>query len=105
MEVSDYLRFVFALIFVLALIGLVSWAVRRFNVGERLLSPRRQGRRLRIMETATVDSKRRLVLVRSDDREHLLLIGGASDVVVESGRAARDPAAAAEEIELTEAGE
>jgi flagellar protein FliO/FliZ len=36
-----------------------------------------------------VDAKRRLVLVRRDDREHLLLLGATQDVVVESGIAAR----------------
>src|SRR5262249_49192395 len=32
---------------------------------------------------ATIDSRRRLVLIRRDNVEHLLIIGGPSDVVVE----------------------
>ncbi len=39
--------------------------------------------RLTVMDAAIVDSRRRLVLVRRDDVEHLLLIGGPTDVVVE----------------------
>src|SRR5690606_1835507 len=39
--------------------------------------------RLAVMDAAAVDSHRRLVLVRRDDVEHLILIGGPSDVVVE----------------------
>src|SRR5262249_46846828 len=36
-----------------------------------------------VIDQATVDSRRRLVLIRRDNVEHLLIIGGPSDVVVE----------------------
>ncbi len=39
--------------------------------------------RLAVMDAAAVDSRRKLVLVRRDNVEHLLMIGGPSDVVVE----------------------
>jgi hypothetical protein len=45
----------------------------------------RRGSRLGISEYHEIDKNRRLVLIRRDDVEHLLLIGGAQDVVVESG--------------------
>jgi hypothetical protein len=45
----------------------------------------RKGSRLGISEYHELDKTRRLVLVRRDDVEHLLLIGGAHDVVVEGG--------------------
>ena len=45
----------------------------------------RKGQRLGISEYHEIDKTRRLVLVRRDDTEHLLLIGGAHDLVVESG--------------------
>ena len=88
MDVSNYLRFLFALIFVLALIALLSWLIKRFGFGGRYMPVRGQARRMRVMETVTVDAKRRVVLLRCDEREHLLLIGGASDVVIEAGRPA-----------------
>lgn len=54
--------------------------------------------RLAVTEYLEIDKQRRLVLVRRDNVEHLLLIGGAHDVVVESairpGTEARRPAAA-----------
>jgi outer membrane biosynthesis protein TonB len=37
------------------------------------------------MDATAVDSHRRLVLIRRDDVEHLILIGGPTDVVVEQG--------------------
>jgi Flagellar biosynthesis protein, FliO len=45
----------------------------------------RRGQRLGISEYHEIDETRRLVLVRRDETEHLILIGGAQDIVVESG--------------------
>ncbi len=45
----------------------------------------RKGQRLGISEYHEIDKTRRLVLVRRDETEHLILIGGAQDIVVESG--------------------
>ncbi len=39
--------------------------------------------RLAVMDAASVDAKRRLVLIRRDDVEHLIMIGGPSDIVIE----------------------
>jgi Flagellar biosynthesis protein, FliO len=44
----------------------------------------RRGARLGISEYYEIDKTRRLVLVRRDDTEHLLLIGGSQDIVVEA---------------------
>lgn len=55
----------------------------------RAFSPRvaggRRGQRLAISEFYEVDKQRRLVIVRRDGVEHLLLIGGAQDIVIETG--------------------
>ncbi|MQT13876.1 flagellar biosynthetic protein FliO [Segnochrobactrum spirostomi] len=40
--------------------------------------------RLELMETLPIDNRRRLVLVRRDGVEHLILVGGVTDVVVEA---------------------
>lgn len=45
----------------------------------------RRGSRLGISEYREIDKQRRLVLVRRDGVEHLLLIGGNEDLVVETG--------------------
>jgi hypothetical protein len=78
------LTFFFAFVIVLALIGLVAWLVRRF-AGNRLGTAGNRGRlpRLAVIDAAAVDGRRRLVLVRRDNVEHLLMIGGPSDIVVE----------------------
>jgi hypothetical protein len=47
--------------------------------------PRDPERRLDVVEQANVDGRRRLVLIRRDDVEHLILTGGPVDVVIETG--------------------
>jgi flagellar protein FliO/FliZ len=81
---STQLTFFFAFVVVLALIGAAAWLVRRF-AGNRLGSNANRGRmpRLAVIDAAAVDGRRRLVLVRRDNVEHLLMIGGPSDIVVE----------------------
>jgi flagellar protein FliO/FliZ len=76
--------FFFAFVAVLALIGVAAWLVRRF-AGNRLGSNTNRGRmpRLAVIDAAAVDGRRRLVLVRRDNIEHLLMIGGPTDIVVE----------------------
>ncbi len=85
MDIDVYLRFLLALVFVLALIGILAWAARRFGLGVRTLPNRNRTRRLAIVEVAAVDSKRRLVLVRRDDKEHLVLLGANSELLIEPG--------------------
>jgi hypothetical protein len=41
--------------------------------------------RLGVSEQAAVDSRRRLVLIRRDGVEHLIMTGGPVDVVIETG--------------------
>src|SRR5690606_30623460 len=41
--------------------------------------------RLQVLDAAAVDTRRRLVLVRRDEVEHLAMIGGPTDIVIESG--------------------
>jgi Flagellar biosynthesis protein, FliO len=44
----------------------------------------RRGQRLGITEFHEIDKTRRIVLVRRDDVEHLIMIGGNQDIVIES---------------------
>jgi flagellar protein FliO/FliZ len=83
MEISQYLRFVVALIAVLFLVGAVAWAGRRFGLIPRATGAT-QGRRLRVLEVAQIDARRRLVLVQRDEVEHLILLGQSADLLVES---------------------
>ena len=65
-------RFFLAFLIVLGLIGATAWAVRRFGAG-RLggAGTRARQPRLAVVDHASVDSRRRLILVRRDNIEHL----------------------------------
>jgi flagellar protein FliO/FliZ len=76
-------RFFVAFLVVLALIGLTAWLVRRFGANRLGNATRGRQPRLAVIDAATVDGRRRLVLIRRDNVEHLLMIGGPSDLVVE----------------------
>jgi hypothetical protein len=81
---SQTFLFLVSFVAVLVLIGLAAWLVRRF-AGNRLGANTNRGRmpRLAVIDAAAVDNRRRLVLVRRDNVEHLLMIGGPTDIVVE----------------------
>jgi hypothetical protein len=74
------------------------WSYRVATTGDTSFSfawlfPPRPEPRLAVMEQASVDRMRRLVLIRRDDVEHLIMTGGPVDVVIETGIAApRDEA-------------
>jgi hypothetical protein len=87
---SQNMQVIIAAIAVLALLVIILLAWRAF-------SPRmagRRGQRLGISEYHEIDKSRRLVLVRRDNVEHLILIGGGQDVVIEPGITAATIAAA-----------
>lgn len=85
MDMENYMRFIAALIFVLALIGVAAWLARRFGFGTRSGPVRGGQRRLQVVEIATIDAKRRAILFRRDDTEHLIVTGGITDLVIETG--------------------
>lgn len=76
MALADIARALFALVITLGLVGLAAVGVRRFGPEwiVRLQRPKRD-RRLAIVESLPLDPARRLVLVRLDNRERLLLLG------------------------------
>jgi hypothetical protein len=78
-------QFVVVTILLVLVLAVLAWLLGRRKSGSVSRGPAR-GRqpRLSIMEAAIVDSKRRLVLVRRDQIEHLVMIGGPTDIVVET---------------------
>src|SRR5580698_5473012 len=84
-EMPFVVKFFLAFLLVLGLIGVGAWGLRRFTAG-RFGGDRSRGRqpRLGYIDHAVIDNRRRLILVRRDNVEHLLLIGGPTDVVVEA---------------------
>jgi flagellar protein FliO/FliZ len=83
-DLSVLMKFLVAFVVVFAVLGAAGYLWRRLNGGNLVaLGPRGRQPRLAVIDAASVDGRRRLVLVRRDNVEHLLLIGGPTDVVVE----------------------
>jgi flagellar protein FliO/FliZ len=88
MDAESYLRFVLALVVVVGMILAVTWVMKRLGVGNNAMGPLGRKRRLRTVESATIDSRHRLVLVRRDAVEHLVLISPTGSQLIEAGIAA-----------------
>ena len=82
MNFLDLARAIFGLAFTLGIIGLCAWAARRYapQLMARLQAERGE-RRLAVVETLVLDPARRLVLVRVDDEERLLLLGEGRELI------------------------
>lgn len=85
MDAYEYLRFIVALIFVLGLIGALTLAARKMGYGFQSSMGGNKQRRLELVEVLPIDTKRRLVLVRRDNVEHLILMAPSSEILVEHG--------------------
>ena len=68
----------------LALVG-VLWLVRKRAASTFIRGGKNRMPRLAVLDATAVDTRRRLVLIRRDDVEHLVMIGGPTDIVIESG--------------------
>ncbi|MCA1405152.1 flagellar biosynthetic protein FliO [Ensifer sp. IC3342] len=73
----------------------VLWIMRHRPSSPFVRGGKNRQPRLAVLDAAAVDARRRLVLVRRDDVEHLIMIGGPTDIVIES-RIAPDGAPAAQ---------
>ncbi len=80
----------YLIVFALMALGAVAlmWVAKGYMNGQSpsaAIFGARPERRLGIIEQANVDGRRRLLLIRRDNVEHLIMTGGPVDVVVETG--------------------
>ena len=62
----------------------VLWVIRKKPSSPFVRGGRARQPRLAVVDATAVDARRRLVLVRRDNVEHLIMIGGPTDIVIES---------------------
>lgn len=80
-------KFVIAAVVVvlgLLCLALVLWIIRGRPSSPFIRGGRNRTPRLAVLDAAAIDTRRRLVLVRRDDVEHLIMIGGPTDIVIET---------------------
>lgn len=81
---AQAIQFLIPLIFVLALIVVLAWALKLIRHPTHRAMAKGRHPRLSKMDSTPIDAKRSLILVRRDNVEHLILIGGSNDLVIES---------------------
>ncbi|MGG2477808.1 flagellar biosynthetic protein FliO, partial [Rhizobium sp. BR5] len=70
----------------LLVLAIALWLLRRRSGSAPFIrGGRNRQPRLQVLDATAVDARRRLVLVRRDNVEHLVMIGGPTDIVIESG--------------------
>ncbi|CAH1676182.1 conserved hypothetical protein [Hyphomicrobiales bacterium] len=88
LELTTAQRLIVAVVVILVLLALLGLFVRQIKGGRLRLHGQAGGRqrqpRLGVVDTYDLDRQRQLILIRRDNIEHLIMIGGASDVVVET---------------------
>lgn len=84
MDSTQVLKVIMAFALVLSLMWLLSFLIKKFG-DSKFMTVNRADRRLKLIEHLPIDTKNRLVLVRRDDKEHLLLVSHEHALVVEQG--------------------
>lgn len=83
-DIIYYMRFAASLVFVLCLMGVISFVLKKFNIGN-IAQQAGNKKRLSVSEIMPLDSRRRAVLVRRDDVEHLVILGVNGETLLETG--------------------
>lgn len=108
---SDGVIYIVSITLLIALAGLAFWIARQsLGLGGMKMfqgKPKRVG----VVESTSLDGRRRLLLIRRDNVEHLIMTGGPVDVVIETGipllmrhgNGLRDPLARTEPTVTSEA--
>lgn len=90
MDTALLLKALAAFALVVSLMLAFSWFLKRIGLSETSVLRGNGKRRLKVVEHLALDHRRRLVLVRCDAKEHLLVLGPGGETVVESGLPAID---------------
>jgi flagellar protein FliO/FliZ len=83
MDLIDVARYFGALILVMGLLGVAWLATKRYGVPGVI--QRQSLRRLSVVETMMIGSRYKLLLVKRDGTEHLVMMGPQGASVIESG--------------------
>lgn len=81
-SLTQLMKFAAALVFVLALMAGLGIIMRRFASNHPITAPGKK--RLKIVEVLPLDARRRAVLLKRDNREHLVILGANGETVVET---------------------
>ena len=84
MDNVDFARFVFAFLFVIGLIGAAGFLLKRVAGTSKWMGTQQDTDRIQVVQTRYLDAKRKVVLIRRDNKEHLLLLADGQALVIEA---------------------
>ena len=99
MVLLDIARIIFALIAVIGMIGLAAVAAKKLGLQSGAISLQR-ARRLALVETLSLDPRRRAAIIACDGREHLIILDAARVTVIERSIPVREAAESADPFAL-----
>lgn len=87
-ETQIYFNSIIGLCFVIGLIFLCAYIARKYGV--HAATGRQAAGRIAVVASRSLDVKNRLVLIRKDDKEHLILISPQGVQVIETSEAKKE---------------
>lgn len=84
MDVIDPIRALLSFGFVLALMGACAFLAKRFLVRSGYMPNVMKSNRLAVVELKMVDAKHKLVMLRADEKEHVVLLGGSEPLLLQT---------------------
>lgn len=92
MDMLDFARYFAGLVLVLGLLAGFAYLLRRGMMQGIFpgLAGAQTHRRMRVSESLLLDPRRRMVIVKVDDKEHVLLLGAAGEQLLDTRPALPD---------------
>lgn len=82
-DISQILRLIMALSLVLLLMGGLALLLKKLGLSSAQNIKQGDRRRLKIVESLPLDARRRAVILRCDEKEHLLILNANGETLVE----------------------
>lgn len=83
MDLNQYIQLALAFVFVMALMGLLSFILKKMNAVQSGMNGK--SNRLKIVEQRMIDTKHKAVILRCDDKDHLVILSQSGNTVVVNG--------------------
>ncbi|WP_085904348.1 FliO/MopB family protein [Kiloniella majae] len=84
MDYGNYFQFFLSLIFIIGLIFAFSLIAKKLGLGNGPAITGNKQKRLKIKEVRPLDAKRKVVIVQCDNKEHIILVGGTNDLLIDT---------------------
>ena len=84
MDSGSLAKVALVLVFVVSLIGLLALVARALKLPEKWSGAGIRSRRMEVKEVLYIDAKNKVILLRRDEAEHLILIGTNGAIMIES---------------------